>query len=139
MKDRRVVLDRSNHAVFSLYYHLILVVKYRRKVITDSMCSYLKNIFIYISERYGMDLVEMNHDRDHVHILFKVGHSDSEISKFINTYKSATSRIVKKDYPEVRECLRNSAFWSSSYCLITAGGAPIETLKQYVENQGGRL
>ena len=138
MKDSRVVLDRSNHAVFSLNYHLILVVKYRRKVITDSMCSYLKNIFIYISERYGMDLVEMNHDRDHVHILFE-GHPDSEISKFINTYKSATSRMVKKDYPEVRECLWKSAFWSSSYCLITAGGAPLEILKQYVENQGGRL
>ena len=130
-------LDNNNHSVFSLNYHLVLVVKYRRKIITDIMCEYLKNIFIVISGGYKIDLIEMNHDQDHVHILFKA-EPDSELSKFINAYKSASSRRVKNDFPEIREKLWKEAFWSKSYCLITAGGAPLEILRQYVEAQGGR-
>ena len=140
MKIERCIrrdLDNNNHSVFSLNYHLVLVVKYRRKVITDIMCEYLKNIFMTISGNYKIDLVEMNHDQDHVHILFKA-QPDSELSKFINAYKSASSRRVKNDFPEIREKLWKDAFWSKSYCLITAGGAPLEILRQYVEAQGGR-
>jgi putative transposase len=60
----------------------------------------------------------------------------TEISKFINAYKSASSRLLKKEYPEIREKLWKEAFWSQSYCLMTAGVAPIEVIRQYIESQG---
>ena len=113
-------LDGNNHSVFSLNYHLILIVKY---------------IFCYIAPRYKITLTEWNHDKDHIHILFKA-EPDSEISKFINAYKAASSRLVKKDFPEIREKLWKENFWSRSYCLITAGGAPLEILKEYIRTQG---
>ena len=96
--------DTNNHSVFLLHYHLIMCVKYRNKVIDDDISKRLKEIFEYICPKYNITLVEWNHDVDHVHVLFR-GHPNSEISKFINTYKSASSRLIKKEFPQIRKSL----------------------------------
>ena len=67
--------------------------------------------------------------------MFKA-HPNTEISKFINAYKSASSRLIKKHYPEVRKKLWKEYFWSQSFCLLTTGEAPIEVIKKYIETQG---
>ena len=128
-------LDNNNHSVFLMYYHLVLVVKYRRKVFTDKMSNYAKDIFVRIGKSYNITLEEWNHDVDHIHIMFKA-HPNSEMSKFINAYKSASSRLIKKDFPEVRQKLWKEMFWSKSFCLLTTGGAPINVIKKYIESQG---
>jgi len=128
-------LDTNAHSVFLLHYHLVLVVKYRRKVIDDIISARAKEIFEYIAPTYKITLQEWNHNADHIHILFKA-HPKSEISKFINAYKSASSRLIKKEYPALKEKLWREYFWTSSFCLITAGGAPLDILKQYIESQG---
>ncbi len=128
-------LDNNNHSVFLMYYHLVLVVKYRRKVIDDTISDYAKDKFVSLSEKYNITLIEWNHDIDHVHILFKA-QPNSELSKFINAYKSASSRLIKKEFPHVRKKLWEEMFWSRSFCLLTTGGSPIEVLKKYIENQG---
>lgn len=128
-------LDSNNHSVFALYYHLVLVVKYRRKVINDDINIRLRQIFEYIQDSYNIILQEWNHDKDHIHVLFKA-HPNSEISKFINAYKSASSRLIKKEYPQIKKYLWKEYFWSRSYCLLTTGGAPIEAIKKYIESQG---
>ncbi|MED0759110.1 IS200/IS605 family transposase [Aneurinibacillus thermoaerophilus] len=125
----------NNHSMFSLYYHLVLVVKYRRKVIDDTISDYVKDMVVRLGENYNISLVEWNHDIDHVHILFKA-HPNTEMSKFINAYKSASSRLIKKHFPQVKRKLWKEYFWSRSFCLLTTGGAPIEVIKQYIENQG---
>ena len=118
-----------------MYYHLVLVVKYRRKVIDDDISFRLKEIFEYISPKYNTSLQEWNHDKDHIHILFKA-QPNSELSKFINAYKSASSRLIKKEYPQIRKYLWKEYFWSRSFCLLTTGGVPIEVIKRYIESQG---
>ncbi|MFB6366103.1 IS200/IS605 family transposase [Paenibacillus elgii] len=128
-------LDNNNHSVFSLYYHLVLVVKYRRKVMDDTLSDYGKEMFVRLGENYNISLVEWNHELDHVHILFKA-HPNTELSKFINAYKSASSRLIKKEFPQVRNKLWKEYFWSRSFCLLTTGGAPLEVIKKYIENQG---
>lgn len=129
-------LDGNNHSVFALYYHLVFVVKYRRNVINDDISYRLKEIFEYIQPNYNMSLIEWNHDLDHIHVLFKA-HPNTELSKFINAYKSASSRLIKKEFPLIRKQLWKEFFWSRSYCLVTTGGVPIEVIKRYIENQGG--
>lgn len=131
-------LDTNNHSVFLLYYHLVLVTKYRSKVIDDAISNRLKEIFEKIQSNYNVTLQEWNHDKDHVHILFKA-HPNSELSKFINAYKSASSRLIKKEFPEIRQKLWKEHFWSRSYCLLTTGGAPIEVIKKYIETQGKKV
>ena len=129
--------DNNAHSVFLLHYHLILVIKYRRQVLDDGISERAKEIFEYIAPRYNITLEEWNHDRDHVHILFRA-HPNTQISKFINAYKSASSRLIKKEFPEIRKKLWQEDFWSQSFCLISTGSAPIETIRQYIETQGER-
>ncbi|WP_025436103.1 IS200/IS605 family transposase [Peptoclostridium acidaminophilum] len=129
-----MILDTNNHSVFKLSYHLILVVKYRRKVIDCAISNRLREIFEYISPKYGITIEEWNHDKDHVHVLFR-GCPNSEISKFINAYKSASSRLIKKEFPTIKQYLWKEYFWSKSYCLLTTGGAPIDIVRQYIESQ----
>ena len=127
--------DTNNHSVFSLNYHLVMVVKYRRKVINDVISDRLKDIFEYIGKTYHITIVEWNHDIDHVHVLFKAC-PNTEISKFMNAYKSASSRLIKQEYPEIREKLWKEYFWSKSYCLITTGDVTIDIIKEYIKTQG---
>ncbi len=127
-------LDSNNHSVFLLNYHLVLVTKYRRKVISYNISERLKEIFKYISEKYNITLAEWNYDYDHIHILFRA-HPNSGLSKFLNAYKSTSSRLIKKEFPEIKKKLWKEYFWARSFCLITTGGAPIETIKKYIENQ----
>ncbi len=128
-------LDSNNHSVFSLNYHLILVIKYRRKVIAAEISERLKEIFESIQLPYNITLQEWNHDQDHVHVLMKA-HPNTNISKFLNAYKSASSRLIKKEFPIIRESLWKEHFWSRSYCLLTTGRAPIDVIKKYIESQG---
>ncbi|WP_144499488.1 IS200/IS605 family transposase [Bacillus sp. FDAARGOS_235] len=127
-------LDSNNHSVFLLYYHLVLVVKYRRNVFDDDMSDYAKDMFVRLSENYNITLVEWNHDVDHVHILFKA-HPNTEMTKFINAYKSASSRLIKRAFPQVKKKLWKEMFWSRSFCLLTTGGSPIDVVKTYIEDQ----
>ena len=133
--DDYLILDTNNHSVFRLNYHLVLVVKYRRKVIDDEISNRLKEIFEYISPKYNIILEEWNYDIDHIHLLFRAN-PNTEISKFINAYKSASSRLIKKQFLAMRKQLWKEYFWSRSFCLITTGGAPIDEIKKYIENQG---
>ena len=129
--------DTNQHSVFLLHYHLIMGVKYRNKVINDPISLRLKEMFEYIAPKYHISLEEWNHDIDHVHVLFR-GHPNTEISKFINAYKSASSRIIKKEFPHIRKSLWKEMFWSQSYCLITTGGVTVDVIKQYIQSQGAK-
>lgn len=133
--DISLELDNNNHSVFLMWYHLVLVVKYRRQVINYDISKRLKEMFEIISQPYNIALQEWNHDKNHVHILFK-GQPNTELSKFINAYKSASSRIIKKKFPTIRQKLWKEYFWSRSFCLLTTGGAPIEVIRKYIERQG---
>ena len=128
-------LDRNQHSVYMLYYHLIMVVKYRRKVIDDEISGQAKELFEKIGEKHGVVLEEWNHDIDHVHVMFRAK-PQTELAKFINAYKSASSRLIKKEHPEIREKLWKGAFWSQSYCLLTTGGATVDVIRSYIETQG---
>lgn len=128
-------LDSNNHSVFLLHYHLIMCIKYRNKVIDDKISNRLKVIFENIASSYNITLDEWNHDTDHVHILFR-GQPNTEISKFINAYKSASSRLIKKEFPHIRRALWKEMFWSQSFCLLTTGGATVEIIREYIQSQG---
>ena len=128
-------LDNNNHSVFLLHYHLVLVVKYRRKVLNDTISKRLREIFENIAPNYNITVEEWNHDVDHVHVLLK-GHPNTEFSKFINAYKSASSRLIKKEFPHIRKFLWKELFWSRSFCLLTTGGVTIDTIRHYIETQG---
>ena len=135
-------LDTNAHSVFSLHYHLILVTKYRKPVFDDEISERAKALFEAIAPSYKIEVLEWNYDQDHVHILFKA-QPKTELSKFINAYKSASSRVLKKEFPSMREQLWQDMFWSRSFCLLSSGSspievAPIEVIQQYIKEQGSK-
>ncbi len=135
MLSEKVKLESNHHSVFLLNYHLIMVVKYRRKVINNEISDRLKEMFERIGDDYQIAIDTWNHDEDHIHVLFR-GEPKTELTKLINAYKSASSRLIKKEYPEIRKKLWEEAFWSKSFCLLTTGGAPLEVIRKYIETQG---
>ena len=129
-------LDTNAHSVYLLHYHIVLVTKYRRQVIDKAVSERLRKVFEHISPTYKISIQAWNHEKDHIQVLFKA-QPKTEISKFINAYKSASSRLIKKEFPEIRKKLWKEYFWSRSFCLLTSGGAPLEVIKKYIEKQGG--
>ena len=87
-------LDHNSHSVFLVYYHLVMVIKYRRKVRNGKISERAKEIFEYIAPGYGIVPEEWNHDTDHVHVMFRA-QLKTELRKFINACKSASSRLLK--------------------------------------------
>ena len=130
-----VILDNNQHSVFLLHYHLVMVIKYRKKVLDDDISNRLREIFDYIGKKYGIISMEWNHDIDHIHVLFR-SNPNVNMSKFINCYKSASSRLIKQEYPKIREKLWKEKFWSQSYCLITVGDVTVDVIKKYIDSQG---
>ena len=130
-------LDTNNHSAFKLNYHLILTVKHRRKVLTKAIEKEIVADFEKMAPNYHIELIEAGSDKDHIHFLFSAW-PNTQLSKFINAYKSASSRLLKKEFPQIRKKLWKEYFWSQSFCLLTAGGAPLEIIKKYIETQGER-
>jgi len=130
-------LDRSSHSVYSLNYHLVQCVKYRRKAFDfPEIIEELKSRTKGIAEIYGIEIISIETDLDHVHILFK-SKPQTDLTKFINNWKSATSKVLKRKFKkQLKDKLWGDAFWSESYCLITTGQTTLEVLKKYVEKQG---
>jgi len=104
-------------------------------VIDDEILEYMIDRFKDIAPKYNIQLETMNHDDDHIHILFRA-HPNSDLSKFVNVYKSSTSRTIKIKFSRVREQLWKSMFWTKSYCLITTGGVTTDVIEKYIETQG---
>ena len=111
-----------------------MLVKYRRKVFDDVISERAKEIFSKIAPNYNITLQEWGHDGDHVHVQFRI-HPKTVISKFISAYKTASIRLLKKEFSSIREKLWKELFWSQSYCLLTTGGDPLEIVKEYIKSQ----
>lgn len=80
-------------------------------------------------------IIEINFEDDHIHILFE-SMPQVQLSKLINNFKSVSSRLIRKEYKEhMDKYYWKPYFWSNSYLLLTTGGATIDIIKQYIENQ----
>ena len=129
-------LGKQSHSVFALTYHYICCVKYRRIIFDyDSIIDRLKTINFDIAEKFGIQILNQETDKDHVHILFKAT-PKTDLPKFINSLKSVSSRYLRKEFPEIIRKLWRSVLWSPSYFLCTTGQVTLDQLKQYVETQG---
>ena len=131
------IFDKNAHSVYTLNYHLVQCIKYRRKVldfpeIIDELKMRTKNI----AESYGCEVLAIETDLDHIHILFKAK-PQTDLLKFINNWKSATAKVLRRKFiDKLKNKLWGDSFWSASYCLITSGQTTLDQLKKYVENQG---
>jgi putative transposase len=131
-------LDKGSHSVYALQYHLVQCVKYRKKaLVSESITDFLKEKVREISETFQVNVLNIECDKDHFHMLF-TAKPTLDIPKYLNIVKTITSREIQRKFPSVKKMLWNGKFWSRSYFLATTGQVTLEALKKYVENQGDR-
>ena len=123
------------HCVYKLKYHLVLVTKYRRKCFTAPMLDRLEIICRELCQKWDVELEQFGAEADHAHLLIDM-HPNIMPSKFINNLKTVSSRLMRKEYSEhLSKYYCKPVLWSRAYCLITAGGAPLSVLADYINSQ----
>ena len=128
-------IRRGRHCVFNMHVHLVFVTKYRREAFTKEVIDDLRGIFASICSDFESKLLEFDGEDDHVHLLVNYPPKVA-VSALVNSLKGVSSRMIrKKNYPSIREKLWGGALWSPSYFASSCGGAPIEIIRQYIEQQ----
>ena len=121
----------NNHSVFALYYQLVLVTKNRMPIFNDEIVNFNIEKFKQLSKPYLIEIYDYSYEADHMHIKFKA-HPKSEISKFINAYKSSTSRLIKKEFKNVEA---EDGLWEKTYFLITEGVPSKDMIMHYIKTK----
>jgi putative transposase len=126
----------TSRSVSSLKAHLVLVTKYRRKVINKKILKELIEIVKNLGCKWGVEIIEINGEVDHLHILFSF-YPQMQLSKFVNNLKTVTSRLINKNNSEYLKTYywKDSVLWTKSYFIASCGGVTLEQLKKYVESQ----
>ena len=128
-------LRHGRHCVFKMHVHLVFVTKYRRNVFTKEVLDDLKIFFEKVCLDFESELVEFDGEDDHVHLLVNYPPKVA-VSALVNSLKGVSSRMIrKKNYPSIKKKLWGGALWSPSYFAGSCGGAPIEIIRQYIEQQ----
>lgn len=134
MREKKDI-RHCRHCVFLLHVHLVFITKYRRGVFTKEVIGDLRTIFASVCKDFESELVELDGEDDHVHLLVNYPPKVS-VSALVNSLKGVSSRMIRqKNYPSVREKLWGAALWSPSYFAGSCGGAPIAVIRQYIEQQ----
>lgn len=126
---------KGSHSVFSVKLHFVFVTRYRRKAITAPMMVRMREMFAQVCKTMDCELLEFDGESDHVHLLVDF-HPKNSISAVAGSLKACTSRAMQREFAEhLKQFYWQKVFWSGSYYVASAGGAPIEVLRQYINNQ----
>jgi len=125
----------GRHCIFMMHVNLVFVTKYRRGVFTKEILDDLQGIFAKVCTDFEAELVEFDGEDDHVHLLVNYP-PKMAVSKLVNSLKGASSLLIrKKGYPSIQKKLWGNALWSPSYFAGSCGGAPIDIIRKYIEQQ----
>ncbi|MDC5926262.1 IS200/IS605 family transposase [Proteus mirabilis] len=128
-------IRRGRHCVFLMHVHLVFVTKYRRKIFDQDAIEKLRGYFASVCVDFDVELVEMDGERDHVHLLINYP-PKLAISNLVNSLKGVSSRLLRRDRPDIAQRdYYKGVLWSPSYFAGSCGGAPISIIRQYIEQQ----
>lgn len=122
----------NRNVVYSCKYHVVWCPKYRRPVLVNGVDGRLKDIIRETCAEIHAELIEMEVMPDHVHLLVEVD-PQYGIHRAVRLIKGRSSRLLRDEYPWLKS--RLPTLWTNSYLVSTVGGAPLKTVRQYIENQ----
>ncbi|MFC7308157.1 IS200/IS605 family transposase [Streptomyces monticola] len=126
---------RGRHVGYDLHVHLVFVTKYRRNVFDDAMLTRCEGIMRNICTDFDADLIEFNGEEDHVHLLVHYPPKVA-LSSLVNSLKGVSSRCLRAEFTgRVNRVTIHERFCSGSYFAGSCGDAPLQTVKDYIENQ----
>lgn len=125
----------NRHSCFLLQYHLVLVTKYRNKALQGNIKKSVYETIQMICEDKGCNILELNGESDHVHLLYEAGPELSPL-EMANVIKTKTARFVRRDYPEeVKKYYWKPYFWTDSYFITTVSENSLSVVREYIQNQ----
>ncbi len=127
-------IRRGRHCVFNLHVHLVFVTKYRCRVFDGDAINRLRSIFAKVCTDFEAQLIEIDGEDNHVHLLVEYPPKVA-ISNLVNSLKGVSSRLLRKERPDIQRHYWRGVLWSPSYCASSCGGAPISIVRQYIEQQ----
>ena len=127
-------IRRGRHCVFKMHVHLVFVAKYRRRVLDGDAIRRLRMIFAKVCADFEAELAEFDGEDDHVHLLVNYPPKVA-VSHLVNSLKGVSSRLLRRERPDIQKRYWKGALWSPSYFAGSCGGAPISAIRQYIEQQ----
>ncbi len=127
----------TNRAKHNLKVHLILVCKYRKKLLEQGIEANIKDIIRDIENNSDFDIIEMETDIDHIHLMIQYIPKVS-ISSIINRVKSITTKRIWNLHQQIlqKHFWKEKTFWTDGYFVCSVGEASPETIQNYIKNQG---
>jgi putative transposase len=125
---------RERHSVSQLTVHLVCVTKYRRKVFDAAALEWLRAHFAKVCGAMACELLACDGEADHFHAVVEYPPKVS-VSVLVNALKGTSSRLLRKERPDIARLYFDGALWSPSYFAASTGGAPLEAIRRYVERQ----
>lgn len=130
-------IRHGRNCVFRIHVHLVFVTKYHRGVFDGDAIARMRRMFGKVCEDMEASLVEMEGEDDHVHLLVEYP-PKLAVSVLVNSLKGVSSRLLRKERPDLKKRYWKNVLWSPSYLASSCGGAPIALIKQYIEQQQTR-
>jgi len=94
-----------------------------------------RNISTPLAKHCDIEVVDFGGEADHIHLLLDM-HPHIMPSRFVGNLKTVSSRYMRKEFAEhMNQFYWQPVLWTRAYCLITAGGAPLEVLQHYIQHQ----
>lgn len=125
---------RGRSVVYALHVHLVFVTKYRRRVLDEAATDVLRTIFASVCEDFGAELRACDGEDDHVHLLVEYP-PKVDLSRLVNSLKGVSSRLLRQQQPDIVRRYWKNVLWSPSYFAASCGGAPLDIIRRYVEQQ----
>jgi putative transposase len=127
----------KNHSKFLIKLHFVFAVKYRKKLLKDSLNEDMLQIILDICEQKGYIVDALQSDINHVHILVDIEPKVSALEVAHQIKQISTFRIYKKYKEELKKHFwKENTFWSDGYFVCSTGDASTETIQKYIEEQG---
>lgn len=123
---------KERHSVSDLKIHLVCVTKYRQKIFNTESLTLIEKSFKEVALKMNFQILEFNGEKDHIHVLIEYPPKLS-ISVIVNSLKGVSSR--RYGQAGYFKPYNQEALWSPSYFVSSVGGAPLEVLKSYIQNQ----
>ena len=125
---------RGRSVVYALHVHLVFVTKYRRSVLDEAATAVLRTIFARVCEDFGSELRACDGEDDHVHLLVEYPPTVL-LPTLVNSLKGVSSRLLRQQRPDIVRRYWKNVLWSPSYFAASCGGAPLDIIRRYVEQQ----
>ena len=129
-------IQRSRYAAYLLHVHIVFVTKYRRRIFGELHLAALHQYVAEICQDFGAELKECDGEADHAHRLIEYPPA-VQLSKLVNSLKAVTSRRLRNEFLDLRAAYSKPVLWPRSYFAGSCGGAPLEVVKKYIQNQRG--